>query len=1495
MFDRLIHFSIHNKLIIGLLTLALVAWGGYSLSRLPIDALPDITSNQVVVYTVAPSLAAQEIERLVSFPVEQAMATIPGRVEVRSFSRFGLSVVTIVFEDKTDIYWARTQVSERLKEAESQIPAGTGRPTLAPLSTGLGEIYQYLVRAKPGYENKYDATKLRTIQDWLVRRQLLGTPGVADVSSFGGLLKQYEVALDPERLRSLGVTVQEVYQAVAANNQNAGGAYLDQNPTAAFIRTEGLATSLADIGNIVVRSTRAGLPVLVRDVAEVRYGAAVRYGAMTLNNQGEVTGGLVLMLKGANAAEVIEAVKTRMATIRKTLPEGVSVEPFLDRSHLVDRAIHTVSKNLLEGALIVIFVLVLFLGNWRAGLVVASVIPLAMLFAVSMMRLFGVSGNLMSLGAIDFGLIVDGAVIIVEAIVHRLHDGQLRVPGNQLSTKQMNDETYHAASKIRSSAAFGEIIILIVYLPLLALTGIEGKMFRPMAETVAFAILGAFILSLTYVPMMAALALSRSTENKKTLSDRMMALFTRLYHPLLKVALRHQAVVLLTAGGLLMGGVVLFRTLGGEFIPTLSEGDFAVEMRVLTGSSLSYTIEKAQQAGGILKKQFPEVREVVAKIGSSEIPTDPMPVEAADLMVILKDQQDWTSADNREALADKMAKALSIMPGVTFGFQQPIQMRFNELISGAKQDVVLKIYGEDLQQLADYAQQAGRLARQVPGAEDVYVEQVAGLPQIVVQLDRNRLAQFGLNVADVNRTVQTAFAGEVAGQVFEQERRFDLVLRLRQDLRKDINSVRRLFIAAPNGRQVPLEQVANVTLREGPNQIQRDDAKRRISVAFNVRGRDVATVVQELQGKIDRQIRFAPGYYTTYGGQFENLRQATERLSVAVPVALVLIFVLLFFTFGSLKQSVMIFTAIPLSAIGGVAALWLRGMPFSISAGVGFIALFGVAVLNGIVLIGYFNQLKDEGVTDLMARILRGTEVRLRPVLMTATVASLGFLPMALSDSAGAEVQRPLATVVIGGLVSATLLTLLVLPVLYALSERRTSSPRPPSPAEKGGPFAGGKESSGSPSQRERGAGSEVRLAGLLLLLSFPLLAQAQSPLTAPQAVAQALQTNGTVLAGQRALEAQQALRRTAYDYGRTTLSGSYGQYNSQNRDNQFTITQALALPGVYRSAAGLAEARIAGQQARLAQVQAELRRQVRRTYEQAVHARHRLRVLRGQDSVYTEFLRAANLRFRTGEAARLEPATALVQQGEIRTQLLAARTDFRVAQRQLQALLQVPTAVVVADSLLQPLALLGAAARADSAAPALADTLLQRANPQARVLAQQVAERRAETRVARAAGLPEFTVGYFNQSIIGYQRLDAAGTESYFGPGARFQGVQAGVAVPLWRQPHKARVQAARLQEQVAQAGYERYQAELAGQLDELLARRAELQQRLRFFETTALPQATVITRLATIGYKAGETGYSEYLLNLERARRLRLDYLDALLQHNQTIIELEYLLGGQ
>ncbi|MDO7845159.1 CusA/CzcA family heavy metal efflux RND transporter [Hymenobacter sp. M29] len=1484
MLDRIIYFSITHKLLIGLLTLALVAWGGYSVANLPIDAVPDITNNQVQVITQTPSLGAPDVERLVTFPIEQAIATIPDVEEVRSFSRFGLSVVTIVFPDGVDVYWARQQVSERLKDAEQQIPAGAGTPELAPLTTGLGEIYQYVLHPKPGYEHKYSATELRTLQDWLVRRQLLGTPGVADVSSFGGYVKQYEVGLDPERLRSLNVTVADVFNALEKNNQNTGGAYIDKNPAAYFIRTEGLAGSLEDVGRMVVRAPTGatGVPVLVRDVAQVRLGHAVRYGLMTRNQEGEAVGALVLMLKGANSSAVIKAVKQRMATIQKTLPEGVVIEPFLDRTKLVDQAIGTVTKNLAEGALIVIFVLVLFLGNWRAGLVVASVIPLAMFFAIGMMRLFGVSGNLLSLGAIDFGLIVDGAVIIVEAIVHRLAGLQRPAEAAELSRPDMDDEVYHAASKIRSSAAFGEIIILIVYLPLLALGGIEGKMFRPMAQTVAFAILGAFLLSLTYVPMMSALALSRRTD-RHGFSDKILGRLALRYQRVVAWALGAKTLIIGTALALLVGTALLFRTLGGEFIPTLEEGDFAVETRVLPGSSISYTAEKAQQAAGLLLKNFPEVKEVVAKVGSSEIPTDPMPPEACDLIIVLKDKKDWTSADSREGLVEKMSARLSTIPGVTFGFQQPIQMRFNELISGAKQDVVIKIFGEDLQQLDDYAGQVGELVKGLPGATDLYVERATGQTQIVAQLDRDKLAQYGLSVDDVNRTVQTAFAGQVAGQIFEKERRFDLVVRLKESYRQDISNLRQLFVATPDGRQIPLEQVAKVAFVSGPSQIQRDDAKRRIIVGFNVRGRDVESLVKQVQQRLAQRVKFAPGYYATYGGQFENLQSARDRLLIAVPVALLLIFLLLYATFNSVAQSVMIFTAIPLSAIGGVLALWLRGMPFSISAGVGFIALFGVAVLNGIVLIGYFNQLKEEGVTDLRARILEGTHVRLRPVLMTATVASLGFLPMALSNSAGGEVQKPLATVVIGGLVTATLLTLLVLPVLYYLEEM-WSARRAARKHETDAPATAGTPATSLPA------------AGLLLLALgtglLPGRARAQQPgtpadgaLNATQAVDAALGQSGTVLGAEQQLAAQQAAVRAARDIGRTTVQGSYGQYNSAQNDNLFSITQPLAWPGYYRTLSALARAQVATKEQQLALARADVRRQVRLQYEAAVHARHRLRTLRAQDSLYTEFVRAAQLRFRTGETDRLEVATALVQQGETRIRLTQARAEYQVAVRQLQALLQRRQPVAVADSTMVPLAPKVAISPGDTAI--FARSLL------AQVLRQQVAVAQAETRVTQAQGKPGLSVGYFNQSIIGPQVVD--GTTRTYGAGDRFQGVQATVAVPLIQGPQRARVDAARLQEKVAQTGLSRYQAELAGKVEELLTQRAEQQQRLQFYQQTGLPQAAVITRVATKAFKAGENGYTEYLLNLDRALRLRTDYLDALLQHNQTVIELDYLLSAE
>ncbi len=1034
MLESIVSFSIKNKFVVAIVTAALIIYGSYSATQLPIDAVPDITNTQVQVITLSPSLAAPEIERLVTFPIEQTMTTIPGITEMRSFSRFGLSVVTIVFSDDTDIYWARQQVNERLTQAKTLIPAGSGTPELGPLTTGLGEIYQYTIQPKKGYEKKYSLMDIRTIQDWIVRRQLLGTEGVADVSGFGGFTKQYEVAVDPEKLRSMNMTISEVFSALEKNNQNTGGAYIDEKPFAYFIRSEGMVENMKDIENIIVKTSN-GLPVLVRNVAEVRLGHANRYGAMTHNNDGETVGALVLMLKGANSSRVIKKVKERIAIIEKTLPEGIEIIPYLDRTKLVNNAIGTVSQNLAEGALIVVFVLVLLLGNFRAGLIVASVIPLAMLFAIILMNTFGVSGNLMSLGAIDFGLIVDGAVIIVEATMHHL---ALRGVVQKLTQQEMDKEVKLSATKMMRSAAFGQLIILIVYLPILSLVGIEGKMFRPMAQTVAFAIIGALILSVTYVPTVSSLLLSKNTSHRANISNHIINFIHRFYSPLIHFALKKRMLIVTSSFFMLAASIFLFLTLGGEFIPQLDEGDFAVETRLLTGSSLGQSIEVAQKSSKIIMDNFPEVKEVVGKIGSAEIPTDPMAIEAMDLIIVLKDIAEWTSASARDELADKIsAKLHQGIPGVTYGFQQPIQMRFNEMMTGARQDVVLKIYGEDLEALANYASLIGKIANTVAGAEDIFVEPVGGLAQVVVTFNRAKLALFGLTIEGANRALRTGFSGEATGMVFENEKRFELVVRLNENKRASMEDIKSLYISNPEGFQVRLEQVADIRMKVGPNQIQRDDAKRRIIVGFNVRGRDVATIVKEMDIKIQSQIKFQPGYFIKYGGSFKNLEEASQRLMIAVPLALVLIFFLLYFAFNSLRHGLLIFTAIPLSAIGGIFALWIRGMPFSISAGVGFIALFGVAVLNGVVLIAEFTRLKSEGLTDLNEIVLKGTEVRLRPVIMTALVASLGFLPMALSNSSGSEVQRPLATVVIGGLITATLLTLVVLPVLYTYVENK--------------------------------------------------------------------------------------------------------------------------------------------------------------------------------------------------------------------------------------------------------------------------------------------------------------------------------------------------------------------------------------------------------------------------------------------------------------------------
>lgn len=1033
MLDKIIQFSIRNKFVILLFTLVLIAWGSYSLKNLPLDALPDVTNNQVQIITTAPTLASQEVEQLITYPLERAVKTVPDVIELRSISRFGLSVVTVVFEDDVDIYWAREQIFQRLKQAEENIPDYVNSPELAPISTGLGEIYQYDVYAKKGYENKYSAVELRTIQDWIIIPQLQGIKGVADVSTWGGKLKQFEIAVNPNMLNSLGVTITEIFDALEKNNQNTGGAYIEKDQYTYFIRGVGMAKGVKDLENVVVKN-RNGSPVLVRNVAQVREGVALRYGASTKDGKGEIVSGMVLMLKGENSSAVVNRVHEKMAQINKSLPEGVVAEAFIDRGKLVDNSIKTVAKNLLEGALIVIFVLILFLGNLRAGLIVASVIPLAMLFAVILMNAFGVSGNLMSLGAIDFGIIVDGAVIIVEATMHHLQKFKNK---KELTQEEMDEEVYNSASKIRNSAAFGEIIILIVYLPILALIGTEGKMFKPMAMTVGFAIIGAFILSLTYIPMMSALFLSKKTEHKENFSDRMIAWLESRYMPLLKKALAFKKVVLSVAIGLFALALIVFQNMGGEFIPTIEEGDLAINATIMTGSSLTQMVETTTKYEQILKAKFPEIKTIVTKIGSGEIPTDPMPIESGDLIIVLKDKKEWKGKyHNWEELANAMKEEMEVIPGANIEISQPIQMRFNELMTGSRSDIAIKIFGDDLEILDAKATELISKIKGIDGIGDLKADKVTGLPQITIKYDYDKIALYGLNISDINQIIRSSFAGESAGKIYDESKRFDVVVRMDENNRADITDVSNLFIPLPSGQQVPLSQVASVEYEQGPVQVIREDGKRRITVGLNVRGRDIKSVVEEIQAKLDKSFKLPAGYYVTYGGQFENLIEASKRLSVALPIALGLILVLLYFTFKSVKQALLIFSAIPLSAIGGVFALSLRGMPFSISAGIGFIALFGIAVLNGIVLISYFNQLKTEGISDPFQRILIGTKTRLRPVLMTAAVASLGFLPMALSTSGGAEVQKPLATVVIGGLISATLLTLIVLPILYLLLER---------------------------------------------------------------------------------------------------------------------------------------------------------------------------------------------------------------------------------------------------------------------------------------------------------------------------------------------------------------------------------------------------------------------------------------------------------------------------
>jgi heavy metal efflux system protein len=1518
MIDSIIRFSIYNKLIIIALTLGLITWGGFSVTQLTVDALPDITSNQVQVITQSPALAATEVEKYITVPLEISLRTVPNTQEIRSFSRMGLSVITVVFEDDIPQEKARQQISEKLRDAEPNLVAGAGRPEMAPITTGLGEFYQYTLTVDKKYKSKYSLTDLRTMQDWIVKRQLLGIKGVVEISSFGGMLKQYEVSIDPERLRAMNLSVSQVFLALQENNSNSGGSYIEKGTDAFFIRSEGMVKNLQDIENVVITS-RGGIPVLVRDVATVQFGHAVRYGAMSRNGEGEAVGGIVLLLKGESANNVVVDVKKRVEEIQKSLPEGVKIESFIDRSKLIDRAIGTVQRNLIEGGLIVVFVLVLLLGNLRAGLVVASVIPLCLLFSFAMMRLFGVSANLMSLGAIDFGLIVDGAVIIVEAVVHRLaiNNYQLTINsydpdsensttspplikerglGVLLSQSQMDESVYHSTVSIRQSAAFGEIIILIVYLPILALSGIEGKMFRPMAETVGFAIFGALILSLTYVPMMSALFLSKKISHKETIADKIMGFLYGIYEPVIRwVVAKNNAdrvlnpasVILTKFRNLIVIGIsilffilslFIFNKLGGEFIPELNEGDFAVETILHTNASLSQSIKMNTEAQKIMLQEYPdEVLQVVSRIGSSEIPTDPMGINACDLIILLTEPSNWKKAKNMEELAEKMKESLSALPGVSFEFTQPIQMRFNELIAGVKSDVAIKIYGEDLEVLYEKAQEVAKKIRKIDGIADLKVEQIEAIPQMVVAYDRQKIAQYGLKINELNILLKSAFAGEKAGVVYEGEKRFDMVIRLDSSYRQDIQQIRDLYLDLPNGGKVPFSEVANIDYQDTPSEIARENTRRRISIGINVRNRDVESLVTEIQEVINEKIKLPSGYSITFGGAFENLKAAKDRLSIAVPVALILILILLFFTFNSLTEALMVFVAIPLSAIGGIWALWLRDMPFSVSAGIGFIALFGVAVLNGIVLIAQFNLLEKEGVTDIKQRILEGTKTRFRPVIMTAAVASLGFLPMALSQSAGAEVQRPLATVVIGGLLSATLLTLVVLPVIYSFvkggkikigkemimvsvmmtipfygksqTQNLTRSVgRPdPSPKERGAFI-----SENSP-LHGRGAGATDASGEALSLQSC---------------LKKALENNPNLKISNLEITQNQALTKSARDLGKTTFDVQYGRTQVfTGNDITMSVGQNFALPSLYKAQENLLKGNVLTAEKRANLSKNQLIGEVKSVYFLLLNNGELIKLLTRQDSLYQAAFRAASVRYKVGETNLLEKISFEARLKEIQNRIQGLKSDEKALYQNLKFLINTSEDFLIEDELLFQKIL-------------IINKLNTLSNPFLSILKQQNEVNILQTNLEKERLKPDFRVGLINQSI-----------EQNYNQNI----VQVGVNVPIFTKAQQARIESSKIGQEIGKQQIQLAENQLESQLKTLKIQHDKVKNSIGYYEKSALPQANLIISTATKTYQSGEIEYVEFVQNITQAWQIKESYLSEIQTLNQIIINIETIIGNE
>ena len=1435
MFDAILRFSVKKKLFVGLTTLFLLIGGIYSMLTLPIDAVPDITNNQVQIVTVSPTLAPQEVEQLITMPVEIAMSNIMNVTEIRSVSRFGLSVVTVVFKESVPTLDARQLVNEQIQSVAGEIPSELGMPEMMPITTGLGEIYQYVLKVEPGYEDKYDAMELRTIQDWIVKRQLSGIPGIVEINSFGGYLKQYEVAVDPDVLFSLNITIGEVFEALNKNNQNTGGSYIEKVNRAYYIRSEGMISRIKDVEQIVV-ANRNGIPIRISDIGTVRFGAPKRFGAMTMDGKGECVGGIAMMLKGANANVVTGELEKRVEKIQKILPEGVTIEPYLNRSELVNRNISTVIYNLIEGAIIVFLVLIVFLGNVRAGLIVASVIPLAMLFAFILMRIFNVSANLMSLGAIDFGIVVDGSIVILEGILAHIYSKKFK--GRTLSAEEMDAEVEKGASSVVRSATFAVFIILIVFFPILTLTGIEGKYFTPMAKTLVFCIIGALFLSLTYVPMMASLFLKHHIVTKPTFADKFFEALNKLYARALSFCLRFKWQTVATAFVALVISLFLFTRLGAEFIPTLDEGDFAMQMTLPAGSSLSESIEVSNEAEKLLMDKLPEIKHVVAKIGTAEVPTDPMAVEDADVMIVMKPFKEWTSAASRAEMVEKMKEALEpLSDRAEFNFSQPIQLRFNELMTGAKADIAVKLYGEDTHELYQKAKEAAAFVEKVPGTSDVIVEQTMGLPQLVVKYNRGKIARYGINIEELNTIIRTAYAGEASGVVFENERRFDLVVRLDQDKVADLN-LDKLFVRSNEGIQIPVSEVATIDLVNGPLQINRDATKRRIVIGVNVRGADIQQVVQDIQKTLDKNIQLKPGYYFEYGGQFENLQNAINTLLVVVPVALMLILLLLFFAFKNVTYTLVVFSTVPLSLIGGILALWLRGLPFSISAGVGFIALFGVAVLNGILMINHFNDIRKETMYALSTRrvIARGTAHLLRPVFLTGLVASLGFVPMAIATSAGAEVQRPLATVVIGGLIVSTVLTLLIIPVFYQIVSYTVVWKR-------------------------RFSANKFLFFFLLLAVVSPFTAKAQEKVTMDQAIELAKQNHPRLKIASAAIRQVKAGRGEVLELSSTEMNYSWGQLNGELRkDKQWEVTQGLGslLTPFYKNALVNRQVEMGAFYRQV--VEKEVVAEVKRAWAYYLYACNLRALYNDQNKLAEQLQRMGELRYHQGEITLLEKNMTTSMAADMKNRLFQAQEEEKLALSRLNWVCYADRPLVPVDTALVQFPV-------DYQAPSFSEVHMNYFQSQAN-------EAKAQLNVERSRFFPELSFGYVRQDILPLKGLNSW---------------MVGVSFPVYFLPRRSKIKQAKVAAVIARTEAETNTQNLYNKVSEAVASLRRQSESLRYYTTSALKEADELLKVANLQLQHSETNITEFIQAVNVARDIRRGYLETVYQYNIAALEYE------